>query len=207
MDEAAYANYFSSGIAVIGRPTSVTRRYPEDDEDDAAIAYINNIISTTFKTVAVDNLSLLHMLQFDEIMNIRRKGKFLVDLIQSLTVRAELRDGDITNLCLSLSAYWKIICDELDRLHPGAARRATQVGLTIKKHSDLSPDEASRGLSFILSGVLSLFAGEPNPEMGLLRKIIDKVSFRWLFQAEGPELRALRRVLSRNAVLAAQTQV
>ena len=64
---------------------------------------------------------------------------------------------------------------------------------------------------------LGLFLGPPAKagvrskrgavQAGLIRKVLDVVPFRWVFSSERAELKALRKVLSRQAVLAAQPRV
>ena len=204
VDEAAYAEYFNSGMAAINSSWFVSRG--RTDEDEAAVEYINEIVSRQFKFVNVQGLELLHLLTYDDIVAIKKKGSFLPDLVKNLASRRDLSENDLTELSLSLSSYWKIICNEIDRLHPGGANVGTEIGLAVKRRSDLSLDEMYRGFSFVLSGLLSLLSGGHAAEVGVVRKVLDAVSFRWIFRVERTELKAMRKVLSRQAVLAAQTK-
>ena len=163
------------------------------DEDEAAVEYINEIVSRQFKFVNVQGLELLHLLTYDDIVAIKKKGSFLPDLVKTLASRRDLSENDLTELSLSLSHYWKIICNEIDRLHPGGANVGTEIGLAVKRRSDLSLDEMSRGFSFVLSGLLSLLSGGHAAEVGVVRKVLDAVSFRWIFRVERTELKAMRK--------------
>jgi len=205
IDEAAYADFFHAGIAAINVPPSFPQQ--SDSEADKATEYVNRVMSEAFKTVNVDNLTLLHVLTFDEIMEIRKRGASLVDLIRTMGARSELSERDLHELALALASYWRLICDEIAYLHPGAAKARTKLGLTVSRQSVVPVEDIVEGIAVVFSGLTSLFTGSVEGQKGLIRKVIDTVSFRFLLTSESGELKEMRKVLSRNAVLSAQSHV
>lgn len=205
IDEAAYAEYFQAGLAAINVPPSFPQK--SDRETERATEYINRVMSEAFKTVDVDSLALLHLLTYDEIMDIRNRGAALVDLMRTMDAREELSERDLHELALALADYWRLICDEIARLHPGAAKTRTKLGLAVTRQSIVPVEDVVEGIAVVLSGLTSLFTGGVEGQKGLIRKVIDTLSFRFLLYSESGELTGIRKVLSRNAVLSTRSHL
>jgi len=205
IDEAAYAEFFQAGIAAINVPATFPQE--SDSEADEATEYVNRVMSEAFSTVNVDSLTLLHLLTFDEIMEIRKRGASLLDLVRTMGERTELSERDLHEMALSLAGYWRLICDEIARLHPGAAKARTKLGLALSRQSIVPVEDVVEGIAVVLSGLTSLLTGGVEGQKGIIRKVIDTVSFRFLLSSESGELKEMRRALSRNAVLSAKSHV
>lgn len=202
IDEAAYAESFEAGLAAINIPSG--RSGAMDDEEHGAIRYVNEIMSRAFERVDGSDLFLLHLLNFDEIMRIRTRGAFLLDIFSTMEARLELSNRDLAELSSALASYWRISCEEMSQLHPGATKGKTRLGLLVARQSIVPVEELVDGLAVVLSGIAGYFTGGIEGQKGVSRKAIELASFRFLLESDRQELRKMRGVLSRNAVLRAQ---
>lgn len=175
-----------------------------DKEEHDAIRYVNEIMSRAFERVDASDLSLLHLLNFEEIMRIRTRGAFLLDMFRTMEARPELSDADLAELSGALASYWRIICEEISQLHPGATKGKTRLGLLVARQSIVPVEELVDGLAVVLSGIAGYFTGGIEGQKGVIRKVIELASFRFLLESDRQELRKMKGVLSRNAVLRAQ---
>lgn len=202
IDEAAYAEMFEAGLAAINIPSGGSGAM--DKEENDAIRYINEIMSRAFERVDASDLFLLHLLNFEEIMRIRTRGAFLLDIVRTMEARPDLSNADLAELSSALASYWRIICEEISQLHPGATRGKTRLGLLVARQSIVPVEEVVDGLAVVLSGIAGYFTGGIEGQKGVIRKAIELASFRFLLESDRRELRKMKGVLSRNAVLRAQ---
>ena len=171
LDESAYADSLSSGLAAISVPNSAV--FHRSNKRSPIAEHVSRTMSDAFGQVDLSDLRLLSVLGFHEICDIRDKGSFLLDEIISLSEKSHLRDSDLDSVALALASDWRIICSELDRLHPGATRQKTKLGLYVSSQTVLPIDDAIEGISVILSGLASILTGGPEGQTGLVRNILD----------------------------------
>ena len=205
LDEAAYADSLASGLSAIGVPNSAV--FHKQNAPSEAVEHVSRIMSDAFGQVELTDLRLLSILKFEEIMKIREKGGFLKDEIASLAGKADLSDESLKEAALALAGYWRTICSELDRLHPGATRKKTKFGLYVSSQTLLPVEGAIEGLSVVLSGLASILTGGPEGQSSLVRKVIDTLSFKFLLSGEHEELRKLKSTLSKSAVLSSTARI
>ena len=205
LDEVAYAESLASGLSAIDVPNSAV--FESNNSPPEIVEHVSKVMADAFGQVPLTDLRLLSALKFEEILAIREKGAFLRDEIRSLVDKDDLRDSDIQQVALSLAAYWKIICSEIDRLHPGATRQKTKFGLYVSSKTNLPIDDAIEGLSIVISGLASIVTGDPEGQSGLVRKIVDTLSFKFLLSGERDEMKKLKSTLSKNSVLSSSARI
>ena len=83
--------FSEAGLAAINIPSG--RSEAIDREEHDAIRYVNEIMSRAFEHVDASDLSLLHLLNFEEIMRIGTRGAFLLDMFRTMEARPELSDA------------------------------------------------------------------------------------------------------------------
>ena len=204
-DEAAYSDYVGGALAAINLP--LISKPTSDGPLTGSLSYINRIMSERFQTIDVGDLSLLHLLTFDDIMRVRERGSHLYDSMRVLAARPELEEGDLVELSMGLASYWRTICDEIVRLHPGAAKTRTRIGLLVAQQSLFPIEDIIDGVAFVLSALASIFTGGSSAQSGIIRRAIETASFRFILQTDRPELKRLRSVFSRNAVISTQNSI
>lgn len=200
LDEAAYSEELRTGLAYHGLPrSSELDMSPERKE---ATAHSRHLIERAFGQIQSVDLTMLGSLGLDELLRIREEGRFLIDQVQLLDSRSVLSDDDLRSLGLSLNEYWNVVCRGLQRFHPGVTTTRTWVGLRVDPVGGLVA--ASDGISVVLSGLFTLLTGtKTEGQTGIVRKLIDSLSLRFLFRAESEDMKRLRQVFSRSTVLAA----